>query len=97
MNTATLNLFNKAQELGAVTFRKHQIETYGLYGKVKENFSYHFFDNNDEEVCYYIVSLQDLGLKTFEEPRVWSDEFKRHPSYTQPQRVDEYLFAWQNL
>lgn len=96
IGTIQANLFKQAQDIGAVTFRVFQIDSRTSFGgTVKDNFAYHFFDKNDEEVCYYNVGLREFGLNKFGVPRVWSDEFKNSPSYTKPQRVDDYLFAWQ--
>jgi hypothetical protein len=73
----------QAKALGAVAMRVYCIEKFVMgIGKRKEHFSYHFFNTEDIEICYYIVDLMPLiPMFVFDKPRVWSDEFKNNPAY----------------
>ena len=72
------DLFIQAQKLGAISVRYYTVKYRG------ENiiFSYHFFNSDDIEICYYIVDLINTGLFVFDEPRIWSNEFKNSSDYT---------------
>jgi len=86
MNTQA-ELMQNARILGATHYRIYYTNTkMGMYRKEQEPFSYHFFDESDEEVCYFIVDMLPLfGLFIFEDsPRVWSKDFKLHENYSEP-------------
>jgi hypothetical protein len=73
----------QAIALGAVTMRVFRIKRSIVpLDWMWENFSYHFFNEEDTEICYYIEDLKDMvQMFVFKEPRIWSDEFKRNPAY----------------
>ncbi len=82
-------LMEKAASLGAVGYRIFFIvgrrESYDF----RDEFSFHFFDANDEEVCYFMKdTFRLLGLTTFEKPRKWSTEFKTHENYSALMKLD---------
>jgi len=48
-------------------------------------FAVYFFNEEDEEIGYYICdTVELLGCVLHENPRIWSDEFKNHPNYGKP-------------
>lgn len=71
-----------AKELGAVTERVYVVK-YNLGSIIMNSpFSHHFFNKDDEEICYYIEDLKNLvPMNVLDKPRIWSDEFKNHPDY----------------
>ena len=83
VNATHDDYLNEAIKLGAVSMRIYSIEKYEIgFGKKKIPFSYHFFNTEDLEICYYISDLMNLvDMFVFKEPRVWSDEFKNNPDY----------------
>lgn len=79
------SLEKEAKRLGATHKRLYYTKTKpNLWGaRSNEVFSHHFFDENDEEIAYYIDDMKTLcGMVVFETPRIWSEEFKKHPNYT---------------
>ena len=87
-----IELMEDAFILGAVTYRIYFVTTkIGYYASAadREEFAFHFFDKNDEEIGYFNVHTYDmLGLTTFDEPRIWGDHFKSHPSYSAPMTLE---------
>lgn len=73
------DLIKEAMNMGAVSCRLYLIKS---PLREDEVFSRHFFDNNGEEICYFIDSMLSLyGMFKFEIPRMWSDEFKADRNY----------------
>lgn len=77
----------QAIELGAVAMRVFRIHKYEWgVGNIWIPFSYHFFDENDFEICYYNVDLMNhVTMFVFKEQkipdRVWSKEFINNPAF----------------
>jgi hypothetical protein len=74
------NLSEQAMRLGATHYRIRYYET-----RISPNgknpvapFAYYFFDENDEEIAYYIVDLVSYGLVVRDKPIVWGYFFKYH-------------------
>lgn len=75
-------LESDAVRLGAVSMRVFRIKKYEYgVGHIWNAFSYHFFNRYDEEICYYIDDLKELGMFVFQTPRIWSDLFKNSEEY----------------
>jgi hypothetical protein len=74
------NLVKEAKAIGAIGYRIYSVD---YMGHRNLPFSYHFFNENDDEVCMYILDMVTInGMHVFETPRVWSNEFKNNTSYT---------------
>jgi hypothetical protein len=70
----------KALSLGSVSVRVYTTTIRGT--TIKEDFSFHFFNADDNEICYYIKDLEDIvDMVVFDTPRIWSDEFKNNKNY----------------
>lgn len=74
-------LESDAVRLGAVSKRVYIIK-FRINDIIKFcRFSHHFFNKDDEEICYYIDDLKEFGMVVFQTPRVWSDVFKNSEEY----------------
>jgi len=77
-------LEDKAKRLGAV-YKRTMYNDCSVWISLdrKEPFSVHFFNSNNTEICYYIVSCnlyKQTGLYIFDIPRKWSSELYKHPN-----------------
>jgi len=80
----TNELTGQAIVMEAVAIRQYFIECKGSFDfRHRTLFSTHFFNKDDEEICYFIEDMKEYGLVTFKStPRVWSDWFKDHKNYS---------------
>jgi len=79
-----ISLIKEAKELGAITYRLF----YTTNNSKRSVFSYHFFDQNDEEISYLSEDMYPLvGLTKLETPRVWGDNFKQGENYSAPMQI----------
>lgn len=100
MKRYTLSELEKqAIALGATHYRRSyvKVSVYVNHNR-KEVFSTHFFNSEDNEVCYYIDSAQlyeICGMSVFETPRVWGEPAKTHEDVGQP--IDVYNYCVKQL
>lgn len=87
MNVPGFHLMEEARQLGAVGFRTFNIVSRRESQTITEKFSFHFFDGNDREICYFMSNLVELGLHKLKTPRDWSEEFKNDVNYSPWQRL----------
>ena len=80
-----LDARQQAQILGATHYRSYFVDSNGYFGEEKKPFMMHFFDENDEELCYYSYDMGLLvGMTVLDKPRIWSNQFKLHTNYSEP-------------
>jgi len=80
-NIGMIGAENEARNLGCVAMRNYFVMVSdGWGGKKPSLLSSHYFDKNDNELCYYGSNMNNLVI--FDKPRVWGESIKSSSSYS---------------